>query len=283
MPASPSASASCATIPGRLGTATRSSLTGPPARSASSRRWRSARAPSIQRSSRAGSPARRSSRTSCERGEVGVQLALERLAVRQEDVAPQRRVRARHARRVAEARAGRRQALRLVGQLARGLAHQHVREHVRQVADGRHQAVVHVGRDRGRPRAERRHEPVEALVQTCRWSARSGVRYQVASSNRSARACVDARCLGAGQRMSADEPLAVGDAVGRPPASPSRRRSRRSRRACSSASAASAGSAETGAHTKHASAPSTRLGHRPAARSIAPRSSARASAPSSGS
>ena len=206
IPASPSASASCATIPGRLGTATRSSLTGPPARSASSSRRRSARAPSIQRSSRAGSPARRSSRTRCERGEVRVQLALERLAVGQEDVAPQRRVRARHARGVAEARAGRRQALRLVGQLARRLADQHVREHVRQVADGRHQAVVHLGGDRRRARAERGHEAEEALVEHAagalgRRQVPGRVLEQVGAR------VLDARRLRAGERMAADEPL----------------------------------------------------------------------------
>ena len=54
---------SWATMPGRFGTVTRSSLTGPPARSASSSRRRFAREPSIQCSSRAGSPVLRSSRT----------------------------------------------------------------------------------------------------------------------------------------------------------------------------------------------------------------------------
>ena len=50
---------------------------------------------------------------------------------------------------------GGRQALRLLDQLTRRLADQHVREHVRQVADGRHQPVVDVRGDRRRPRAER--------------------------------------------------------------------------------------------------------------------------------
>ena len=229
MPASPSASASWATMPGRLGTgdaqlAHRAAGELGPRAAAGGRRARprsSARAP--RRRPRAGR-----SRTLCERGDVGVELALERLAVGEEDVAPQRRVRARHARRVAKARAGRRQPLRLVGQLARRLAHEHVREHVRQVADGRHQAVVHVRRDRGRPRAERGHAPVQALVEH---AARALGRRQVPGRalEQLGPRVLDARRLGARQRMPADEPLEVASEA-RAASSRARRPSRSRRR-----------------------------------------------------
>ena len=88
------------------------------------------------------SPLRRSSRTRSDLFDEGVELGAHGVAVREQDVAPQRRVRAGDARRVAEAGPGRRQARSIVAERPRRLVGEHVREHVRHVADRRHHAIV---------------------------------------------------------------------------------------------------------------------------------------------
>ena len=78
----------------------------------------------------------------------------------------------------------RRPAVRLASSLAehcRGLGDEHVGEHVRQVRDARHQAVVGVGVDRGGARAEAGQQSVQALVEHARGAAPArACRYQVA-------------------------------------------------------------------------------------------------------
>ena len=66
------------------------------------------------------------------------------------------------------------QPLVLVGERGRGLVDEHVGEHVREVGDRRHQAVVGLGVDRGRLRAQRRDRAVQALVEDARRSSPSG-------------------------------------------------------------------------------------------------------------
>ena len=68
------------------------------------------------------------------------------------------------------------------------LGDEHVREHVRQVGDGRQDRVVGLGLDRRRAGAEAVQQPVQPLVEQPEVVG-AGVRYQVAPSNRSARAC----------------------------------------------------------------------------------------------
>ena len=86
---------------------------------------------------------------------------------------PDRRVRAGDAGRVAKARADLGQALGLLHRAPRRPADEHVGEHVRQVADRRHQPVVGLGVDRLRARAQVRDGPLEAVVDGRRSSARS--------------------------------------------------------------------------------------------------------------
>ncbi len=68
------------------------------------------------------------------------------------------------ARRVAKAPPDLGQALALVGDRHLGLGDHHVRDHVRQVADGRHQAVVELGVDRLRPGAHLGDRALEPVV-----------------------------------------------------------------------------------------------------------------------
>ena len=100
--ARPRASAISATIPGRLGTSTRSSRTSPPARSASSSRRRSSRAASFQSRMPASSPPRAVAGAS-EPGHEVVDRRRQRVGVGAVDAAPHDRVGARHAGDVAEA------------------------------------------------------------------------------------------------------------------------------------------------------------------------------------
>ena len=164
----PSASATCATIPGRLGTVRRSSCTWPPARSASSSRRRSlaARVVPVARSPPA-SPARsvaadlaqardrrRRSRPRSPRGWPGRCRSRSRSwrpprGWRRESSGPTRGS--------ARPRAS-----------SRGLGDEHVGQHVRQVADRGQQPVVGVGVDRHRAGAERDDQPVQALVEQAR-------------------------------------------------------------------------------------------------------------------
>ena len=81
------------------------------------------------------------------------------------------------------------QRLALAQQPLGGLGHQHVGQHVRQVADRRQQAVVGLGVDRHRPRAEVARPAGGGARRARPRSARAGVRYQAAPSKRSARAC----------------------------------------------------------------------------------------------
>ena len=80
-------------------------------------------------------------------------------------------------------------ARRPAAERLRGLRDEHVGEHVREVRDGREDRVVRVGRRS--PRAGRRGRAAAggAARTACRRSFGVGVRYQVAPSNRSARAC----------------------------------------------------------------------------------------------
>ena len=195
--------------PGRLGTAARSSRTRArrPGRRSSSA-WRLGRAARAARP-RATAPSPRRERVAgLARGAASASsiAARQRVAVGQVDALPQRRVGARDARRVAEARPGRRQPL--AAQRPRRLADEDVGEHVRQVRDGGHQAVVRLGVDDRRARAEAGDRPVQALEQHPR--ARRGRRQVPGLVVEEVLAGVlDAGRLAAGQRMAADEALVV--------------------------------------------------------------------------
>ena len=89
------------------------------------------------------------------------QHARERLAVVEEDVDPDARVRAGHARHVAERAADRRERVVPVDARLAGLHDEQVRERVRQVARDGEQAVVHAGVDRDRRGAERGQQAVQ--------------------------------------------------------------------------------------------------------------------------
>ncbi len=106
------------------------------------------------------------------------------------------------------------------------LADEQVGEHVRQVRDARHQAIVRLGVDRGWTRAERPEQPVQALVQDPGGAVGGGQVPRGAVEQILAR-MLHARGLGARERVTADEAL-VGARVGERAASWSRRRSRRS-------------------------------------------------------
>ncbi len=90
--------------------------------------------------------------------------------------------------------------------VGRGLLDQHVRDHVRHVADRRHQPVVRLGVDRLRagPQVGDR-----ALQQVVLQAARALGRGQVPASalEEVGPGVLDARGLGARQRVTADEPL----------------------------------------------------------------------------
>ena len=130
----------------------------------------------------------------------------QRVGVGEVDVAPDRGRGARDARGVAEARAGRGQPLGL--ERARGLGHEHVGEHVRQVRDRGHQAVVGLGVDRGRARAEVGQQPVEAVVEDA-LGARGRRQVPGRAVEQAGARVLDAGRLGAGQRVAADEARVV--------------------------------------------------------------------------
>ena len=134
-----------------------------------------------------------------------VDLRAERDAVGAVDLLPQRRVRARDARRVAKRRPGRGQRL-AVERLGRLLDEQ-VRDDVRQVRHGRHQAVVVGGRDRRRHRAEARDEAREALVEHA-GRALAGRQVPRRAVEEILARMRDTGRLGAGERVAADEVLA---------------------------------------------------------------------------
>ncbi len=84
----------------------------------------------------------------------------ERLAVVEEDVDPDPRVRAADARHVPERAARRLQWVVPVDPRGARLVEEDVRQHVRQVAGDRDETIVGIGADRDGTRAERRDEPV---------------------------------------------------------------------------------------------------------------------------
>ncbi len=128
----------------------------------------------------------------------------QRVGVGEVDVAPDRRVGPRHARGVAERGAGGREPLALVGEHARRARHEHVGQHVREVGDGREQRVVGVGVERRGARAEVLEQPVQALVEHP--AGALGGRQVPGGAVEQVRPGVgDARGLGAGQRVAADE------------------------------------------------------------------------------
>ena len=85
------------------------------------------------------------------------------------------------------------------------LLDEHVGDHVREVAHGRHQPVVGLRVDRLRTRAEVRDRPLEAVVED---AARALGRRQVPAGalEQVVARVLDARALGSGDRMAADEP-----------------------------------------------------------------------------
>ena len=163
-PASPRASASSATVPGRLATTIRSSVSGPAASSASSSRRRSAAAARARRRGRRGRR-RGPARPPPAGGRRVLDRRRDRIAVAGEDVAPDRRIRAGDPGRVAKARADLGHPLGVPCQLRRRLADEDVGDDVGEVADGRHQPVVGLGVDRLRPRAEIGDDPLQRVVE----------------------------------------------------------------------------------------------------------------------
>ena len=89
-----------------------------------------------------------------------------------------------------------------------GLRDEDVREHVRQVRDGGHRAVVVVGVDDQRPRADARDEPVHPLEQH---AAGRALRREVPGGalEEVLPGVLDARDLGARERVPADEALVL--------------------------------------------------------------------------
>ena len=184
----PSASATSATTPGRFGTETRSSVSSPPASSPSSSRRRSSRAPSFQ-AAIASPSAPASDRAHGAQPPHGVVDRVDqRVRVGEVDVAPDRGVRAGHARDVAEARAGRGELLALLG-AAPARPARRARWRARAAGARRWRACGRACRRRA-PRAARRGPTAAgaAARRACRGSSAVGVRYHVAPSNSSARA-----------------------------------------------------------------------------------------------
>ena len=116
--------------------------------------------------------------------------------------------------------AGRRSLARRPPSTRGGLRDEQVREHVRQVRDARHQPVVGVGVDRRGLRAEAREQAVQALVEHAGGAAARGRQVPDGAVEQVGARVLDARGLGAGEGMPADEALvgATGlgdDALGR--------------------------------------------------------------------
>ena len=139
----------------------------------------------------------------------------DRVAVVEEDVDPDARVRAGDARHVAQRAARRLQRIVAVDARRAGLVEQHVGERVRHVARDRDEPVVRAGVDRDRPRAERGDESVHGAEQL-----RAGGRGRRQEPGRALEELgvrpLGAARLGAADRMPADEPLvAVGGGADR--------------------------------------------------------------------
>ena len=131
----------------------------------------------------------------------GRQRGQQSSAVLEEDVGPDAAVAAGDAREVAKARAGGEQRVARARVLP-SLTHEDVGEHVRQVADHRHHAVVFLRVDGDRPRADLAEKPVEQLV---------GVGVDVRPGRHEVGGALEERCpgvghagrLGAAQRVTA--------------------------------------------------------------------------------
>jgi hypothetical protein len=133
----------------------------------------------------------------------------QRVAVVEEDVDPDPRVRAGDARHVAERAAGRRQGVVPVDRARARLRREQVRDDVRQMARERDEPVMRDRVDRDRPRADRRHhrvhlrEPLRVgVVDRCQEVGRA-LEQLGAGRRGSAR-------LRSADRVAADEPRAVG-------------------------------------------------------------------------
>ncbi len=200
MPARPSVSAMSAMTPGRLGTATRSSLRGPRPQPGLDQRAPPGGGPLLPARQVGAGAQLRADRL--ELGDGAVERVGQRVAVGRVDAAPQAGVGAGDARRVAEARAGGRRAL--AAERVERLGHEDVGHDVRQVADGGHHAVVDVGVDDGGPRAEPGEQPVQALEQRALGRRGRGQVPGGAVEEVLARV-LDAGRLRARQRVAADE------------------------------------------------------------------------------
>ena len=108
--------------------------------------------------------------------------------------------------------AGRRQRASPLEGAAR-LRDQQVGEHVRQVRHACHQAIVRIGVDRGRLRAEAREQTVQALIQHAGGAALGGRQVPGGAIEQVLARVLHAGGLRAGQRMPADEAL-VGAGIG---------------------------------------------------------------------
>ena len=171
----PSAWKMPASTPGRSGRCTRSrcSAPGSPCAVASMRR-RLPAASAIQRASWPPSSAVERRLELLDPAAVLAERGHDRLAVVEEDVDPDPRVRAGDAGHVAQRAARRLQRVVAVDARRAGLVEEHVRERVRQVARDGDEAVVRAGVDRDRPGAERGDEPVHRAQQLRAGRRRSG-------------------------------------------------------------------------------------------------------------
>ena len=208
-PARPSASAISATVPGRFSTRPAARSSSPPTSSASSRRRRSRRAPRCQSATRLGVARAQQLGRLAQPLDDRVDLARDAPRGWWRRCRPRSRgwrprpgsCRGSSARPRAGARTPRPSAAAACGD-------EHVGDHVREVADGRHQPVVGLGVDRLRAGAEVGDRALQAVVQD---AARALGRRQVparALEQVGARV-LDPGGLGAGQRVAADEALAL--------------------------------------------------------------------------
>ena len=183
----------------------------------SSRRRRWLLASPIQRARKPASPPASACLDLLEQPALLGERRPERLAVVEEDVDPDPRVRAADARHVPERAARRLQRVVPVDACGARLVEEDVREHVRQVARDRDEAIVGVRADRDGSRAERRDEPVHEPepVRLRRRGRREEPRGAVEEVCR--RALGPTR-LGAADRVPADEaPVASGRGRGHGP------------------------------------------------------------------
>ena len=197
------------------------------------RRRRPARRRAAPRGRRAPARSRRSisarprptshARTSCRRLANSSMPRDQRVAVGQVDVGPDRAVGAGDARRVAEARPDRRQPLGLARAALAAWATSRLASTCGRCETHAISAVVRVGVDRGRARAEAAEQPVQPLVEDAGGAAFGRRQVPGGAVEEILARVLDAGRLGAGQRVSADEAL-VARGLRRAPAWSSRRR-----------------------------------------------------------